>query len=507
MKTMLSILLLTGFVILQVTGQEIVDDVYFKPGDVQSTRTTTRPASNIKPNFKNGAKEIVYLDSRLSKDIVLSGDSIFILAEINDSIKSDTLYSESEEEGYYLNGFKGSDTEFEYAERIRRFHNPRYSIHISDPQYTDIYFLDNYNWNVYVDGYYAWVTPTWTNPAWWNYYWTPYSYNSWYWRSNWYSPWGGYYNNWYGYPGYGMGYGWNSFYGGYYPYYGGYWGGGMYGYGYGYPYHHYSWYNPYYPYGGSYYGHSNRKQNYSENVRREYSGFANSASGNTRISGGSQAVSGNSRAASVYSVNGDRNVNNNSRTVYSSARSDGQFETGRTVTTLRNTRTAGAGLVETDVRTRTTNTLRNEGGNISDERIINSTGQRNQNNVQVNRSTVTSSTPTVRNQESSTSRSTTGTVVRSGTGTSPVRSSSVSSTSSSGSSEQSRNNSSTTTRSTYTAPSSSGSSSSSSSSSYSSGSTRSSSPSYSAPSGSGSSSGGGASRSSGGGSSSGGGRR
>ena len=44
--------------------------------------------------------------------------------------------------GYYLNGFEGSQSDLEYAERIRRFHNPKFTIHISDPAYTDIYFLD-----------------------------------------------------------------------------------------------------------------------------------------------------------------------------------------------------------------------------------------------------------------------------------------------------------------------------------------------------------------------------
>ncbi len=491
---MLSILLLSGLTLLQVTSQEIVDDVYFRPGDVQQVqneRVTPRLSSNAKPNYKNGAKEIVFLDSRQSRDIILTGDSIFILAEMNDSIMNDTLYSElNQEEGYYLNEFKGTDTEYEYAERIRRFHNPKFTVHISDPQYTDIYFLNDNDWNIYVDGSYAWVTPTWTNPAWWNYYWTPYSYNSWFWRSSLYSPWG-YHHNWHGFPGFGMGYGWNSFYGGYYPYHGGFWGGGMFGYGY--PYHFYSWH---YPFSGGYFGHSNRKQNYSENVRREYSGFANSTSNNTRISGGSQALPGSSRASAVYASNSDRNVNNNRRTVYSIPGSDGLSVSGRSATSLRNTRNPNTGLAETGIRTRSSNTVRSADGAINNARVDNQLGQRNQNNIQINRNTANPTPTAVRRQNDVSGRTTSATVVRSGTGTSPVRSSSVTSGSSSGSSEQFRNNSSTSTRSTYTAPSSS-------SSSYS-GSSRSSSPSYSAPSSSGSSSGGGGSRNSGGGSSSGG---
>lgn len=78
----------------------------------------------------------------------------------------------------------------------------KFTIHISDPAYTDIYFLDPTDWNVYIDNSYAFVTPTWTNPWYWNYTWAPYSYSSLSWRWNfgfgsWGFSWG------YGYPGWG----------------------------------------------------------------------------------------------------------------------------------------------------------------------------------------------------------------------------------------------------------------------------------------------------------------
>ncbi len=144
----------------------------------------------------------------------------------------------NEQEGYYLNGFNGSDSDYEYAERIRRFHNPQLAIHISEPGYTDIYMLNSSDWNVYVDNSYAWVTPTWSNPYYWNYNFSPYSYNNY--------AWGGYYNNW----------GWGGFYRPYRPHYNSWYGFGdpwYYGYGYGYgyrppyyypPHHHYPVYYP-----------------------------------------------------------------------------------------------------------------------------------------------------------------------------------------------------------------------------------------------------------------------
>ncbi|MFZ4455901.1 MAG: hypothetical protein ACOYOT_06740 [Bacteroidales bacterium] len=137
---------------------------------------------------------------------------------------------QNNEKGEYLNDFIGSQSDYEYAERIRRFHNPRFLVHISDPAYSNIYFLNSYDWNVYTDGAYAWVTPTWTNRYYYNYMWSPYSYypswhNGWYgsswsygynsWCDPWYSP---YYS--YGYYG-----GCNSYYGNHYGYGGGYYNG------------------------------------------------------------------------------------------------------------------------------------------------------------------------------------------------------------------------------------------------------------------------------------------
>ena len=145
------------------------------------------------------------------------------------SLENDTLYIEEKpynERGEWVNGFEGSQNDYEYAMRIIRFRNPRYAIPVSSPLYWEVvYMLPSWEWNVFDDGFYAYAFPTYTNRLWWdwrfNYSW------SWGWRSPWY------YNNWY--------------YGGWYPYHhhyhhhwhpghhhhhphyagiGGYWGGG-----------------------------------------------------------------------------------------------------------------------------------------------------------------------------------------------------------------------------------------------------------------------------------------
>jgi len=254
----LSLLLIT--ITLMSQNQNVIDDIYFIPGktDIQSA---VKQSNVSKPNYKNGAKEIIYKERKINYPTLIK-DTIYVDGKspdgntyhtsnqfninnydghtnpvyLHDTIYLSGLAQENtdniDQDGHYLNGFNGNESDKEYAERIRRFHNPKYSIFIGDPRYNDIYFLNNSDWNVYVDDSYAYVTPTWTNPYWWNYNFNSfgmgYGWNSNYYGYNgMYSPWG--YNNFYGYGGM---FGYNNFYDpyGYYGY-GGYY--GNYGYGYG----------------------------------------------------------------------------------------------------------------------------------------------------------------------------------------------------------------------------------------------------------------------------------
>ena len=141
-------------------------------------------------------------------------------------MENDTLYIEEKpynERGEWVNGFTGSQADYEYAMRIVRFRNPRYAIPLSSPLYWEVlYMLPSWEWNVFDDGLYAYAFPTSTNRLWWDW---RFSY-SWGWSSPWY------YSSWYG-PGYW--YGWypshHHHHHHHHPFYawggiGGYWGGG-----------------------------------------------------------------------------------------------------------------------------------------------------------------------------------------------------------------------------------------------------------------------------------------
>lgn len=421
MKTTISLIVFLACLTIHLPGQDIADDVYFKPSDSQNI-TQRALVKSPKPNYKNGAKEIIYLDSNSNKDLVITNDSIYILGQMNDSIAvAENANEEYEsEEGYYLNDFKGSASVLEYAERIRRFHNPKFTVHISDPQYTDIYFLDDNNWNVYVDGSYAWVTPTWTNPFWDNYFWRPYSYSSWYWRNNWYSPYS-YYSSWYANPWYGGGY-----YGNYYNSWGGYYGGyygGIYGWGNQYyPYYNDYWnYNPYYWGGYSWSGGvTSRNKNYDEANRRKEYYRSTSRSGNlntTRISGGSYNPTV-TRTAVTSNIRGERDVNNSVTVNRPSTGISRGSTNGNSF--VRSNDSRGSGITS-GINTRT-RTMYNTDSRTSERSAFNNTnvrvdGIRSGNTVPA----VRSATPAPATRSSVTTNGGSS-AVRYGTGTSAIRS-------------------------------------------------------------------------------------
>lgn len=315
-STLFTIMLTSLFPLVGISQNKatIIDDVYFKPGDVKTIKAEdANQALNIKhkSNYKNGAKEIIFRERKGSKQEPIH-DTIYVVGQASDysantkrsnnsltensgNIIHDTIYvtenvagqlidslKDNNEQGYYLNGFNGNESDLEYAERIRRFHDPKYTIMVGSPLYNDIYYLNNNDWNVYLDGPYAYVTPTFTNPTWWDYNFNSYGYDR------------GFGFGWNNYP-----WSYNNFYGGFG--FGGYYGyGNYYGYGYGYPYY---GYDDYYGYGGfgGWYGNS-RNRNHDEGSRREISNHSGgNRLGGTRNSASSMMIGGGSNTVSSRS--------------------------------------------------------------------------------------------------------------------------------------------------------------------------------------------------------------
>lgn len=231
------------------------DDLYFVPKKKAETKKETVVAPK-----QNSQGTTVYSTSTTSTPVVVKDvagntrdvdeyNRRYTSGENTFSMQNDTLYIQEKpynERGEWVNGFEGTQDDYEYAMRIVRFRSPRYAIPVSSPLYWDVVYgaFPSWDWNVYDDGLYAYVFPTYSNPLWWDWRWNwsiagPRFCFGW----NWYSPW--YYSSWYS------------------PYwYGGYWGGYWAGY-WGPGWHHHHPYYPSYGWGGAYQGHS-----YSYNNRR-----------------------------------------------------------------------------------------------------------------------------------------------------------------------------------------------------------------------------------------------
>ena len=168
------------------------DDLYFVPKKEKKaeTKTEVSPGTTVVVKDVTGkTRDIDEYNRRYT-----SRENTF-------SMQNDTLYIEEKpygERGEWVNGFEGSQDDYEYAMRIVRFRSPAYAIPISSPLYWDVVYgaFPSWDWNVYDDGLYAYVFPTYSNPLWWDWRWN--------WsiagpRWGWYSPWhyGGYWGGWY----------------------------------------------------------------------------------------------------------------------------------------------------------------------------------------------------------------------------------------------------------------------------------------------------------------------
>jgi hypothetical protein len=274
------------------------DDIYYVPGATsENMNQVFSPVPAISKEAQKAEKQNLtqqqkeYQNSEKSQNLqderdfsAIQEEYATILSDENIQ-EADTLIYYNDETGYWVNGFDGTSNDRDYAERMIRFHGPYIRIPYYSPLYSEIVYFNNYDYNVYVDGSYAYAIPTWTN-RW---------YSSYYFGGSWGSPYWGFGTSW-GYPYYnnywGMDYGWYNPYG----------------------YHHYPpyyshYYNPYYsPYhhGGGYYGGGNS----NSSDRTYYSGMRSGMSSGTRATSGTRL---NSREI-LKSSSGERSRTANSGT-------------------------------------------------------------------------------------------------------------------------------------------------------------------------------------------------
>ncbi|MGC3977378.1 MAG: hypothetical protein QM751_03570 [Paludibacteraceae bacterium] len=140
----------------QSNGQ-IVDDVYLTPNDEVMTKKTKTENERQKPVYKNGAREIVFIDQNGNRTNIVSDTVYVVNNEAEDTLTTDT---ESEE----------------YTDRIKRFHsNERYFLleDDDDDSWNNSYFDSGWNWNLYWGSSFGRLIMAWGryyNPWYYSYY-------------------------------------------------------------------------------------------------------------------------------------------------------------------------------------------------------------------------------------------------------------------------------------------------------------------------------------------------
>lgn len=152
-------------------------------------------------------------------EFAMQDEGFVLITEEGDTMwmNTDTLKLTRVDEGEgWVNGFEGSDSDYEYAMRIIRFRNPRYAIPVSSPLYWDVVYggalWPSWDWNIYDDGLYAYVFPTSSNWYYWDYVMSyPFGWHRW---NHWNHHWDFHYSHHWG-PHWGMGHYWDGwgFYG------------------------------------------------------------------------------------------------------------------------------------------------------------------------------------------------------------------------------------------------------------------------------------------------------
>lgn len=269
------------------------DDLYYDNNDkpmkaAEPVSLSTTPSdvdvyNRVVAGYSNSASRQSDVDSRDFSN-VQSYYNNKSAREAADSLAELASVEVKEVDGYWENGFWGSSSDQDYAERLVRFHGPFVGISYYSPIYSQAVYFGRGDWNVYVSGGDAYLVPTWGNPY----------YNDFYWGLGF--NWRRSHMRWsFGY-GFGYGYGMDPWY--YSPYDYGYW-------GWGYPYYGYGYYDHYHyghhHHGGPHYAHGNGNHNFGG--RSHYYGSRTNSSSAVRGSGSGLVRNSSGITRNTYTTN------------------------------------------------------------------------------------------------------------------------------------------------------------------------------------------------------------
>ena len=134
-------------------AQSVEDDLYFIPKKKaekkeevkQEVKVAVPQKQNNTTVYAAPGSTVVVKDVKGNMRDVDEYNRRYTSRDNTFSMENDTLYIEEKplnERGEWVNGFEGSQDDYEYAMRIVRFRNPRYAIPVSSPLYWDVVYGD-----------------------------------------------------------------------------------------------------------------------------------------------------------------------------------------------------------------------------------------------------------------------------------------------------------------------------------------------------------------------------
>mgnify|MGYP000802899315 FL=1 len=171
MKKIVFLLLIALCLPIGLMAQSYDDDLYFipskekeeEPAPAKKEPVRRETTTNI---YTTPGTTVVIQDRKGNTRDVDEYNRRYDARDNDFEMDNDTLYIKEKDQpdldGEWVNGeFNGSQDDYEYAERIIRFRNPRFAVSISSPFYWDVvYGMNSWDWNVYTDGLYAYAFPT-----------------------------------------------------------------------------------------------------------------------------------------------------------------------------------------------------------------------------------------------------------------------------------------------------------------------------------------------------------
>ena len=177
-KLLSSLLVLWMFSVASYAQDFIEDDLYYQPNEKkqiieQKKQETTVVRVQQQPATVTTTTSVTKTVQQESRDIdeynrryVSAGNEAENVSTSSQQVQATNQYINDDEYYYvdddnYYQDFQDNGQVYIYTERIRKFHNPTFVLHISDPFYYNAFYYNSPGWSFYVGPSWGW----WGDPA------------------------------------------------------------------------------------------------------------------------------------------------------------------------------------------------------------------------------------------------------------------------------------------------------------------------------------------------------